>query len=101
MPWCGSWSAPPGSLGTVAARAGARGGRAIPLLVRTLALRTILLVTAWVAAEAREVPLAAHQVTATIWGLLTFALDALAIAGQALTEALGPVTSAPHRRRRR
>ncbi|MFN8099615.1 MAG: MATE family efflux transporter [Dermatophilaceae bacterium] len=62
----------------------------IPLLVRTLALRAILLVTTWVAAGLGEVPLAAHQVTATIWGLLTFALDALAIAGQALTgKALG------------
>jgi putative MATE family efflux protein len=61
-----------------------------PLLVRTLALRTVLLVTAWVAAGLGDVPLAAYQVAATIWTFLTFALDALAIAGQALTgQALG------------
>ncbi|MDF3044594.1 MAG: family efflux transporter [Ornithinibacter sp.] len=50
--------------------AAARGG--IPLLVRTLALRA-------------DVPLAAYQVTATIWTFLAFALDALAIAAQAIT----------------
>lgn len=62
----------------------------IPLLVRTLALRAILLVTTWVAAGLGDVPLAAHQVTMTIWSFLTFALDALAIAAQALTgKALG------------
>ncbi len=62
----------------------------VPLLVRTLALRAILLVTTWVAAGLGDVPLAAHQVTMTIWSTLTFALDALAIAAQALTgRALG------------
>jgi putative MATE family efflux protein len=62
----------------------------IPLLVRTLALRTILLVTTWVAAGLGDVPLAAHQVAVTVWSFLVFALDALAIAAQALTgKALG------------
>jgi putative MATE family efflux protein len=62
----------------------------IPLLVRTLALRTVLLVTAWVAASLGDVPLAAYQVAATIWTFLAFSLDALAIAAQALTgRALG------------
>jgi putative MATE family efflux protein len=62
----------------------------IPLLVRTLALRAVLLVTAWVAAGLGDVPLAAYQVAATIWTFLAFALDALAIAAQALTgQALG------------
>ena len=42
--------------------AAARGG--IPLLVRTLALRAVLLVTTWVAAGLGDVPLAAYQVTA-------------------------------------
>ncbi|CCH77888.1 Conserved membrane protein, MatE domain [Nostocoides japonicum T1-X7] len=61
-----------------------------PLLVRTLALRAILLLTTWVAASYGTVPLAAYQVTATIWSFLTFTLDALAIAAQALTgRALG------------
>ena len=68
--------------------AAARGG--IPLLVRTLALRAVLLVTTWVAAGLGDVPLAAYQVTATIWTFLAFALDALAIAAQAITgRALG------------
>ena len=62
----------------------------VPLLVRTLALRAILLVTTWVAAGLGEVPLAAHQVAGTIWTFQAFALDALAIAAQALTgKALG------------
>ncbi len=57
----------------------------VPLLVRTLALRAIILVTTWVAAGLGDVPLAAHQVAVTIWTFLAFALDALAIAAQALT----------------
>ena len=58
--------------------------------MRTLALRAVLLVTTWVAAGLGDVPLAAYQVTATIWTFLTFMLDALAIAAQALTgKALG------------
>jgi len=57
----------------------------VPLVVRTLALRAILLLTTWVAAALGEVTLAAHQVAFTVWTLLAFALDALAIAGQALT----------------
>ncbi|MGL5850510.1 MAG: MATE family efflux transporter [Phycicoccus sp.] len=62
-----------------AARAG------IPLLIRTLALRAVLVVTTWVAAGLGDVPLAAYQVTATVWTFLAFALDAIAIAAQALT----------------
>jgi putative MATE family efflux protein len=72
-------------------------GAGVPLLVRTLALRAILLVTTWVAAALGDVPLAAHQVAATIWTFLAFALDALAIAAQALTGTAlgaGDVTSA-------
>lgn len=59
----------------------------IPLLIRTLALRAIILLTVAAAAAFGDVPLAAYQVTTTIWSLLVFALDALAIAGQALTGA--------------
>ncbi|WP_347349954.1 MATE family efflux transporter [Intrasporangium sp.] len=67
-----------------AARTGA------PLLVRTLALRATLLLTTWVAASMGEVTLAAHQVAMTCWSFLAFALDALAIAAQAITgRALG------------
>ncbi|AKT50923.1 MATE family efflux transporter [Arsenicicoccus sp. oral taxon 190] len=66
----------------------ARGG--VPLLVRTLALRAVLLLTTWAAAGLGDVPLGAYQVSATVWSFLTFALDALAIAAQALTgKALG------------
>ncbi|WP_409485687.1 MATE family efflux transporter [Arsenicicoccus dermatophilus] len=62
----------------------------IPLLVRTLALRAVLLLTTWAAAGLGDVPLGAYQVSATVWSFLTFALDALAIAAQALTgKALG------------
>jgi putative MATE family efflux protein len=62
----------------------------VPLLVRTLALRAVLLLTTWVAAGLGEPELAAHQVALTVWSSLAFALDALAIAAQALTgKALG------------
>lgn len=62
----------------------------VPLLVRTLALRTTLLLTTWVAASMGDVTLAAHQVAMTIWSFLAFGLDALAIAAQAITgRALG------------
>lgn len=62
----------------------------IPLLVRTVALRAILIVTTWVAASLGDVTLAAHQVAMTVWSFLAFALDALAIAAQAITgRALG------------
>ena len=62
----------------------------LPLLIRTLALRAAILATAFVAARLGDVPLAAYQVAATVWTFLAFALDALAIAAQALTgKALG------------
>ncbi|SOC57726.1 putative efflux protein, MATE family [Ornithinimicrobium cerasi] len=57
----------------------------VPLLVRTLALRAVLLLTTWAAAGLGEPELAAHQVAMTVWTSLAFALDALAIAAQALT----------------
>ncbi|MDQ6716615.1 MAG: MATE family efflux transporter [Actinomycetota bacterium] len=66
----------------------ARGG--LPLLVRTLALRAVLLVTTAVAAGSGDVTLAGHQIVLTVWSFLAFALDALAIAAQAITgRALG------------
>lgn len=57
----------------------------VPLLIRTLALRATFLLTTWVAARLGEVPLAAYQVSLTVWTFLAYALDALAIAAQALT----------------
>jgi putative MATE family efflux protein len=63
-------------------RACARAGA--PLLVRTLTLRAILLTATAVAARLGDTEIAAHQITLTIWSLLAFALDAIAIAGQAI-----------------
>jgi putative MATE family efflux protein len=58
--------------------------------VRTLTLRAALLVATYVAASIGTVAVAAHQVAFTIWTLLALALDAVAIAGQAIVgRALG------------
>lgn len=57
----------------------------VPLLVRTLALRFAMLLTTWVAATGGATTLAAHQLASTVFSFLAFALDALAIAAQALT----------------
>lgn len=57
----------------------------VPLLIRTIALRAAMLATTWAAAGFGDVTLAAHQVVFTVFGLLALALDALAIAAQALT----------------
>lgn len=56
----------------------------VPLLVRTVALRAAFLLTTWVAAGLGVTTLAAHQVAMNVFSLLAFALDALAIAAQAL-----------------
>ncbi|GMA21643.1 MATE family efflux transporter [Arsenicicoccus piscis] len=63
----------------------AAGREGVPLLVRTLALRAVLLLTTWTAAGFGDATLAAYQVTSTVWTFLAFSLDALAIAAQALT----------------
>ncbi|KUJ67906.1 MATE family efflux transporter [Streptomyces albus subsp. albus] len=55
-----------------------------PLLVRTLCLRAILLIATGVAARLGDTEIAAHQIVLTLWSLLAFALDAIAIAGQAI-----------------
>ncbi|MFJ8011964.1 MATE family efflux transporter [Streptomyces sp. NPDC096339] len=55
-----------------------------PLLVRTLSLRAILLIATAVAARLGDADIAAHQVLLSLWSLLAFALDAIAIAGQAI-----------------
>ncbi|MEJ5945781.1 MATE family efflux transporter [Pseudokineococcus basanitobsidens] len=63
-----------------------RSGRdGLPLLVRTLTLRASILLTTAAAARSGDTALAAHQVVVTIWSALALGLDALAIAGQALT----------------
>ena len=56
----------------------------LPLFVRTLTLRVAILLTVVVATSLGPVSLAGHQVVNALWGLSAFALDALAIAAQAL-----------------
>ena len=67
---------------------------AVALVVRTLALRACLLVGTYavtrVGTGSSDVNVATHQVAITLWTFLAFALDAIAIAAQALTgRALG------------
>ncbi len=57
----------------------------VPLVIRTLTLRAALLVATYVAASISTEAVAAHLVAFTVWGFLTFALDSIAIAGQAIT----------------
>lgn len=64
-------------------RASATAG--VALLVRTASLRVVLIVSTAIAARMGDVPIAAHQVATQVWSLLTFAMDAIAIAGQAIT----------------
>jgi putative MATE family efflux protein len=56
----------------------------VPLLVRTLSLRAILMIATAVAARLGDADIAAHQIALSLWSLLAFALDAIAIAGQAI-----------------
>jgi len=57
----------------------------VPLFLRTVSLRAALLIATYVAAAISTTAVAAHQVAFTLWTFLTFALDAIAIAGQAIT----------------
>ncbi|MGV9280556.1 MATE family efflux transporter [Streptomyces sp. NPDC003730] len=66
----------------VGIRASAQAG--MPLLVRTLSLRAILMIATAVAARLGDADIAAHQIILSLWSLLAFALDAIAIAGQAI-----------------
>lgn len=83
-------------------RAGVRSAAqaGIPLLIRTLTLRAALLLTVYAVVLVPMGPtgpeatagrdLATHQLALTIWTFLAFALDAIAIAAQAITgRALG------------
>ena len=54
------------------------------LLLRTLSLRVAILATVLVATAQGPVNLAAHQIAMTLFSFLAFALDAIAIAAQAL-----------------
>lgn len=63
-------------------RASAQAG--VPLLVRTLSLRAVLMIATAVAARLGDTNIAAHQIVLSLWSLMAFALDAIAIAGQAI-----------------
>ena len=70
-------------------------GSGAPLLVRTESLRAAILTTVWAATALGAVPLAAHQVVGSLWNFAAFALDALAVAAQALVgTALGQADAA-------
>jgi putative MATE family efflux protein len=55
------------------------------LVIRTLALQAVLIAMAAIAARQGNTAIAAHQVAVRLWALLTYALDAIAIAAQAIT----------------
>ncbi|MEV0233868.1 MATE family efflux transporter [Nonomuraea sp. NPDC050786] len=55
------------------------------LLVRTLCLRVVLLAATVIATRMGQSELAAYAIATQVWTLLAFALDAIAIAGQAIT----------------
>ena len=76
-------------------RSAARAG--VALVIRTLTLRAALLATTYAVSHVatdgshqQAVDLASHQIANTLWSFLSFVLDAIAIAAQALTgRALG------------
>ncbi|MFE4516392.1 MATE family efflux transporter [Kitasatospora sp. NPDC056783] len=55
-----------------------------PLLVRTISLRAVLMTATAVAARLGDDQVAAHQIAMALFSFLAFALDAIAIAGQAV-----------------
>ncbi len=61
-----------------------------PLIVRTVSLQACLVTMTWCAAGLGATATATHQLASTVWTFLAYALDAVAIAAQALTgSALG------------
>ncbi|MEU7000330.1 MATE family efflux transporter [Nonomuraea sp. NPDC046570] len=66
------------------------GTAGLALLVRTLLMRVVLVTATVVATRLGRPELAAHAIATQLWTLLAFILDAIAIAGQAITgRALG------------
>ena len=55
------------------------------LVVRTLSLQAVFIVITAIAAHQGNTAIAAHQIAIRLWTLIAFALDAIAIAGQAIT----------------
>jgi putative MATE family efflux protein len=71
-------------------RIGSAGRAGFWVFVRTLSIRAAVLAAVAVGAAKGEVALAGLQITMNVWNLLALALDAIAIAAQALTgQALG------------
>ncbi|HEY9522997.1 MAG TPA: MATE family efflux transporter [Thermopolyspora sp.] len=56
----------------------------LALLLRTVCLRIVLVLATAVATRMGDVQIAAHAIATQLWTLLAFALDAIAIAGQAI-----------------
>ncbi|MBO3750259.1 MATE family efflux transporter [Streptosporangiaceae bacterium NEAU-GS5] len=68
----------------------AAGTTGLALVVRTVSLQGVLLVATALATRMGDVQIEAYTIAARIWTFLAFALDAIAIAGQAVTgRALG------------
>jgi MATE family, multidrug efflux pump len=59
-------------------------GASAPLVVRNLSLRAVFVIAIGIAARLGSAEVAAHQIAFAVWMMLAFALDAIAIAGQAL-----------------
>ena len=79
-------------------RAAATAG--VHLVVRTLTLRVVLVAGTVVATGMGDDEIAAYQVGFQVWWFLALALDAIAIAGQAITgRAWAPATPPPPVRR--
>jgi putative MATE family efflux protein len=57
----------------------------VSLVLRTLALQAVLVLMTAIAARQGDAAIAAHQVALRVWSIFVFALDAIAIAGQAIT----------------
>jgi len=63
----------------------AAGTAGLALLARTVLMRVVLVMATVVATRMGSAELAAHAITTQLWTLLAFILDAIAIAGQAIT----------------
>ncbi|MEU9832140.1 MATE family efflux transporter [Streptosporangium sp. NPDC048047] len=61
------------------------GSAGVALVVRTVCLQAVLIVATALATRMGEAQIDAHTIASRIWTLLAFALDAIAIAGQAIT----------------
>ncbi len=64
-------------------RSAARAG--LSLVLRTLALQAVLVILTALAARQSDAAIAASQVALRVWNLFVYALDAIAIAAQAIT----------------